>query len=317
MSEFVTMAELALRIDRLTIDELDLVLDELFMPPRPDKITPEYLLHGLSTQVLRFFFGDQWTEEKVFPVHARVSKASERGRNFLRTDSLDLEDQFRHMQKVANLAEIVFNLQGVEGLRERIALMSNHDLESALGEFECAALLAKPEFKFRFVTPEGTKGLDYEAEVSTATSRTVCCEIKVKAETTVFDTSTLWSTLEKARKQLPKDKPGLIFVRLPEAWIRRSDVPQGIGDAVSKIFRQSHRVVGVVLRWEEWHTTPTGGSFVASRFNYSLNTDSKLYQADIKELLDGMGRGTNNVWLSFYELALHAAEGNSDDKESP
>jgi hypothetical protein len=60
--------------------------------------------------------------------------------------------------------------------------MHNHDLESALGELECAALLAVPEFHFKFVTPTGVKGKDYDAEIVTSAGRTVCCEIKSKSE---------------------------------------------------------------------------------------------------------------------------------------
>jgi len=134
MSETITMAELARQVDRLTIADLEGVLEALVLPLRPDKVTSEYLLYGLSTEVLRFFFGDKWTNENVFSVHQEASKRNERGRSFLRTDSPDRNHQFRHMQKVANLAETTFNLQGVEGLRERIALMENHDLSCLSGK---------------------------------------------------------------------------------------------------------------------------------------------------------------------------------------
>jgi hypothetical protein len=147
------------------------------------------------------------------------------------------------MQRVTSLAEITFNLQGVDGLKQRISLMDKHDLESALGEMECAALLSHSELSFRFVIPIGSKGLDYEAEVTTSANRVVCCEIKAKSERTSADAQTLWSTLETARKQLPKSEPGLVLVRIPEEWVKRQDIQTIVNDAIGKVFRQSHRVV--------------------------------------------------------------------------
>lgn len=196
-----TMAELSQRVDRLTVDHLAVVVRALAAAPFPVTVDHEFLTYGLATEVLRFFFQNQWTNELVFSVHQDVSPHHRQGRRYLRTDSAEPDEQFRHMQRVSTLAEITFNLQGVDGLRQRISLMNKHDLESALGEMECAALLSRPELRLRLVTPTGSKGLDYEAEVTTSAKRTVCCEIKTKSESTSPDAQTLWSTLEEARQQ--------------------------------------------------------------------------------------------------------------------
>jgi hypothetical protein len=300
LTDVVTMAELAQRVDRLMVDHLAVVVRGLAALPAPVVVDHTFLTYGLATEVLRFFFGNQWTNENIFSIHPEVSAHHRHGRRFFRTDLTDPEDQFRHMQRVATLAEITFNLQNAEGLRQRISLMDKHDLESALGELECAALLAHSELRLRFVTPTGSRGVDYEAEITTSAERTVCCEIKVKSESTSLDAQTLWSALEKARKQLPKNRPGLVLVKIPEDWPKRPDTQAVVREAVGKVFRQSQRLVGAIVLWEEWHRIPEGWNFVVSRFKFYPNRNSRLYQSDIDDLLTVIGRANDPSWISFH-----------------
>jgi len=300
-----TMADLAQQVDRLTTDHLSVIVRTLAASPPPVTADHDFITYGLATEALRFFFGNQWTNENVFSIHKETSAHHRQGRLFLRTDSTEQDDHFRHMQRVTSLAEITFNLQGVDGLKQRISLMDKHDLESALGEMECAALLSHSELAFRFVIPTGSKGLDYEAEVTTSANRIVCCEIKAKSERTSADAQTLWSTLETARKQLPKSEPGLVLVRIPEEWSKRQDIQTIVNDAIGKVFRQSHRVVAVILMWEEWNQTSDGWKLVVSRFKEYRNGKSSLYQSDIDDLLAVIGPANNPSWVSFHAFVEH------------
>ena len=296
----VTMAELAQRDDRLTTDHLSVIARTLAASAPSVTADHDFITYGLATEVLRFFFGNRWTNENVFSIHKETSAHHRQGRLFLRTDSTEQDDQFRHMQRVTSLAEITFNLQSVDGLKQRISLMDRHDLESALGEMECAALLSHSELAFRFVIPTGSKGLDYEAEVTTSANRIVCCEIKAKSERTSADAQTLWSSFETARQQLPKNKPGLVLVRIPEEWVKRQDIQTIVNDAIGKVFRQSHRLVAVILMWEEWNQASDGWKLVVSRFKDYRNSKSRLYQSDIDDLLAAIGRANNPSWVSFH-----------------
>jgi hypothetical protein len=300
-----TMADLAQKVDRLTTDHLSIIVRTLAASPPPVTADHDFITYGLATEALRFFFGNEWTNENVFSIHKETSAHHRQGRLFLRTDSTEQADQFRHMQRVTSLAEITFNLQGVDGLKQRISLMDKHDLESALGEMECAALLSHSELAFRFVIPTGSKGLDYEAEVTTSANRIVCSEIKVKSERTSADAQTLWSTLETARKQLPKSEPGLILVRIPEEWVKRQDIQTIVNDAIGRVFRQSHRVVAVILMWEEWNQTSDGWKLVVSRFKDYRNSKSRLYKSDIDDLLAVIGPANNPSWVSFHAFVEH------------
>lgn len=297
----VTMVELAERVERLTTEHLCTVVQTLMKSPPPVVADDDFLTYSLAAEVLRFFFGNAWTNENVFPMHKHVSPAHRAGRKFLKTECTDPEEQFRHMQRVTTLAQIVFNLQGIEGLGQRISLMDKHDLEAALGEMECGALLAKRDFHFRFVTPTAltVKGQGYEGEIVTSTGRVVYCEMKSKSEETTPSKQTLWETLEQARKQLPKGKPAMILVKIPEAWSRERDIRSIVDAATERIFRQSQRVVAIVLTWEEWHSTPEDFRVVINRVRPYPNRRSNLYAEDIEVILSTIGRASNPDWIQF------------------
>ncbi len=297
-----TSVELAQRVERLTVKHLETFIRTLAITSSNVNVDEEYLIYGLATEVLRFFFGNQWTNENIFAMHKQVSSRNRIGRGFLKTESTDTSERFRHMQRVTSLAELAFNMQGIEGLKARIERMQKDNLESALGEMECAALLSSPEFNFRFVTPTGIKGQDYEGEVITSTERIVCCEIKSKSEQVVPNPDTLWRTFDQARKQLPKGKPGLIMVKIPESWGHLPSSPAVVDNAVEKVFRQSERIVAIVFTWEEWFTTVESWRVVVNKIKHYSNARSSLYGDDVEILLNKMGRKGNPLWVIFHDL---------------
>jgi hypothetical protein len=295
------MEQLSEVVDRLTTEHLATAVRVMAARTPLELVDHNYLTFGLATEVLRFFFGGQWTNEHVFSMHLSVSAAYEAGRKFLRTDSTDPEDSFRHGQRVTKLAQTLFNLQGTHGLRERIALKGRDGLEGLLGELECAALLCHPALAFRFRIPISEKGQDYDAEVTTSANRTVCCEFKTKSESiAAADAQSVWSTLDHARDQMPKNQPGLVFIKIPEAWVKQCGSRQLIESAIAKVFRRSRRLVGVVLLWEMWNEPSGAWRIVLSKFDHYANKSSELYQGDIDDLFGAMGKSRNSQWLSFH-----------------
>jgi len=53
------------------------------------------------------------------------------------------------------------------------------------------------------------------------------------------------STLNTARKQLPANEPGIIFVKVPEVWVRTQDIQTAAEEALGKFFRNTNRVGGL------------------------------------------------------------------------
>lgn len=89
------------------------------------------------------------------------------------------------------------------------------------------------------------------------------------------------------------------MVKVPEAWLKQQDIHGVVADAVGKVFRQSQRLVGVILLWEEWHRASEGWK-VESRFKNYPNKNSRLYQSDIDDLVTVIGRASNPSWVSFH-----------------
>ena len=291
------MEELSRTVERLTREHLSIVVKVL----ATDNHGEDYVKHGLATEVLRFFFGNKWTNENAFDVHKQVERYHRDGRKFLRTEAEDEENAFLHQQRVLELAEYVFNLQHVEGLRERIARMDRDDLESAFGEIDCASLLAAPSLKFRFIKPTGKKGSDYEGEVTAPGGRIICCEIKTKSEHTPLTLETLPATIETARKQLPKERPGLVIIKIPMSWPRESTLVEIVESSIRDAFRASQRIVAIVFTWDEYSVVNNGRLFAKKVRDY-VNERSSLFKPDILELIQAMGRAHNPEWIQFHQF---------------
>src|SRR5687768_5511171 len=132
------MEELSVRVKLLTVEHLHVVVRAL-IEKNPSHAFVKY---GLATEVLRFFFGNNWTNQNAFSNHTEVDRRHRSGRMFLKTDNDSADDAFLHQQRVFDLAELVFNLQPVSGIRDRIIRLQREDLESAFGELDCTSLVA-------------------------------------------------------------------------------------------------------------------------------------------------------------------------------
>ena len=73
------MEELSRTVERLTREHLSIVVKVL----ATDNHGEDYVKHGLATEVLRFFFGNKWTNENAFDVHKQVERYHRDGRKFL------------------------------------------------------------------------------------------------------------------------------------------------------------------------------------------------------------------------------------------
>lgn len=172
----------------------------------------------------------------------------------------------RHIDRVVMLGEMLYNLQTVEGFAGRLkALMSDkRSIEACVGELEGARMLHRAEIPFRFVDPQGSLGQDYDVEVL-VDPRPIHCEMKCKIEGTDLGPRTIFNSLDAARRQLPPEAPGIIFVKLPHSWPTHPTLPLNVEVAVSKHFRQASRIGAVVFHWEEWIGDPAQQARRANR----------------------------------------------------
>lgn len=295
-----SLSDLRPEVARLTQDHLDFatfvfVADKVSKTGRCGLHETEYYL---AHQVLRFFLGDEWTRKSIFGRTSAKSRVFRKGRIFLRSDSSEFEDNFRHQDRVIKLAECLYNLQHVSGMAERVAKVEMDSLEAMYSEFQCARIMASPALQLRFVKPLGNPQGDYDAEITSPAGRLIFCEIKAKQENSELREKTIENSIETARKQLPKDGPGLVWITIPEQWASQIGAKAVVDKAINRALGNSDRLVAILIAWEIW--IDDGDSrLMQFRFNATLNPRSIYYEDDIENAVDLFGSHKNEEWLEF------------------
>jgi hypothetical protein len=151
--------------------------------------------------------GADWVERHIV--------SDNRKKGFLSIDESEPHRREISCLRVMDLAEVVYNLQPVPGFDECIARMRDGDIEGTYAELDFGRMLYLNQVPVRFVVPQGTIGLDYDIEIEYPGGVVASADAKCKIEGTEFGENTIKNTLNKARKQLPDDMPGIVFVKVP------------------------------------------------------------------------------------------------------
>jgi hypothetical protein len=260
----------------------------------------DFLVFGMATEYLRLAIGNEWTNEVAFAQHTVVTRPRRSARGFMRSESVETADRFRHQQRVLRLAELVANLQTVEGLHARIDDLRAGKLEDTLAELEVAAFLQRRGLAFRFVTRSGHKGSDYDGELRLGDGSRVPCEVKCKVESTSVTKTGVLNSLNDARKQLPPNELGLIYLKIPEDWL--PELSSIVTPTATEFLERTSRVIAVTLIWEEFHRAATAFEY---RFRLIPRRQSESTLPVIVDLLRLLSEFShrNEIDISFRALA--------------
>jgi hypothetical protein len=196
---------------RISVQALHDVVATFLPEAKRNAVTESF---SLAYCVLKAFLGEDWLNRYVIPITAK--------KNFLRIDESSQKRRDETAYRVIDLAEVLFNLQHVHGFDECIARMRSGNIEGTYAELDLGRMLYLHNAPFRYVVAQGTKGLDYDVEVIYPSGVIACADAKCKIEGTDFGAKKITNALEKARKQLPDDRPGIIFVKVPQQWMEVS-----------------------------------------------------------------------------------------------
>ena len=160
------------------------------------KLLPEYLYDDskrvflLSIGIIKHYFGEKWVWKHIDPENTKPS--------FLRILFGRDEKAQLSQWKMVDFAELLFNLQDIEGFDYCLNQMREGNLEATYAELDFGRMLLASGVPFRFVVRSGIIGSDYDIEITLPDGLTVCADAKCKLESTTFSEETVRNTLKRA-----------------------------------------------------------------------------------------------------------------------
>jgi hypothetical protein len=202
----------------------------------------------VAIEVLRHCLGTEWITQNIMDPSGVMRL------KFIEEDGFD---SWRSALRIIKMAEMMINFRQVQGFKARCERILTGDLASTVAELDTAEMLYMSEIPFRFVEETGKIGFDYDMEAIIGGTATAC-EVKCKIDNTKMSSNTIENAIGKARKQLPTDKPGIVFLRVPEAWDTDASFSDQLMKAVANAFRASKRLSAVIVHWKQWDELNTG-----------------------------------------------------------
>ena len=181
-------------------------------------------------------------------------------------------------------------------------------LETGLAKLIPAGMMRRRNIQFHLVVPSNQKGKDYDAEAVIGTT-VVPVEMKAKIEGAEPTPEGIAERLKAARKQLPRDTPNLVFLRVPERWGQSKEGADAISQGVRKEFRDSGTIGIAAVHWEVWTAlqAPAAAGGMRRHDRYLI-----LSSGTARTSLDGLVTPLSSEpddrtypWLSLYSPCLH------------
>jgi len=192
----------------------------------------------ISLAIVKHFLGVDWLERHTSPFDSRPG--------YFRLD-IEGEEQLAHKGgfKLVDLGELLFNLQHIQGFDSCLDRMRKGNLEPTLCELDIARMIYINDWPFQFVEPQNVKGSDYDFEIEFG-QLMVCADAKCKIESTTLGEQTVTNALSKARRQLPEDRPGVVFIKFPGEWMNIDGFKDTLLRAGNAFFNSTTRVVSLI-----------------------------------------------------------------------
>jgi hypothetical protein len=191
--------------------------------------------YTLAVGIVKHFLGEEWIHSYAGPVAGN--------RTFMQIDFGASDHQIQIFRTI-DLAELLYNLQHIDGFDYCIGRLRQGMVESILAELDVARMLYINNQMFWFVEPSGTAGEDYDFQVLYPTGIGACIEAKCNVESDETNLKTIRNALVRAKKQLP-NQPSIIFIKISSKWVDKPDFSQQIRLMTLEFLRTTKRVVSV------------------------------------------------------------------------
>ena len=201
--------------------------------------------YAMAMEVILTTLGPDWWKENCL-LH---SKSPDK---FLQTGSQEDPSRYEHQDRVIKLGDMLYSLKDCEGFNIFTESLKRRDLGPAFFELWVANILKESDYSIEFVKEVGKKGQDYDL-ISKKNESIAFIEAKSRRDQVIFNEKTLLHALERARTQLPKFGPGVIFVEVADTWYKPPENQTIISETIQYFFKnKTQRVNNIVLVWHEW-----------------------------------------------------------------
>lgn len=212
-------------------------------------------------------------------------------------------EQFQKQDAFTRLAETILNLRRVPGAKERIASLRGKGLHNIMSELQAAAILFRNRIEFQFVKPLGKSGQDYDIQIA-ADGLEIACEVTEKLPQTRFSNSTITGTLRKKNRQVPRDNPYVVMLRLPREWLSDDHHPT-VKMTINEVFQRYDDLAGVIIYSNVWKRYGNVGAISADWHACLINDRIPDRLPSLWSRLNGPS-SEETKWLSLDRLFFWA-----------
>ena len=195
---------------------------------------------------------------------------------------------WRYLSRIVSIADTLYALKDCNGFNVICSRLNRQSFQAVFFETFAARMFANLGFAIEVRQEVGVKGQDFDF-VAAKQDAVVNCEVTALTAKT-YSTKTVANALEQKRKQLPKDKPAVIFVVVPEEWFvnNNDDVVRSLREDALAAFKKTHRINAIVFLNEHHNDfgLPDRGN-LEFQFDPLINSEARHFVDDLIALTDG------------------------------
>ena len=215
---------------------------------------------NLARVNLSAILGETWVEKYVLPSPHPDQWMLNANDDWFKDHPIGGKDIRRgiHYYRVVRLSDafctiLTGKIEEGDLLRKRFR--ERTDLRALFAELE-ASLLVRNKVSVKVIGESGKRGEDFDL-LATVRGVPVSVEITAIEEDAVMSPRSILNRLRSKRTQVPTSRPAILYLSVPDAWMKNYNLAVLMFDAAIRRFMvQSRRFNAVVLTWE--NVTPTG-----------------------------------------------------------
>lgn len=207
----------------------------------------------IATLVIENNLGKDWLNRNV------LKSSSSGSGEYLRPGAQARRGKYEHVHRVHELARRIFELGQEDFAPQLLDNLRKRDLFGAVFEADVVRMLVAGPFMVDLREEGGVLGDDYDIDLWLTPEEPWAIEVKTKEEHEPWRAGKLSHSIKRARKQLPAEGKGGVFIRIPGEWVTDDADRRGILDEAKSALQRTSRVQAVVLVWEAWQDNSVGG----------------------------------------------------------